>query len=438
MVKNFRGQVKVSDIKEEFDSLVNGLNNIINTYNQAIQTTETVDYTKGSTEIAPVGYTLTVGALKKILNAYNGCLLGGQVYKISDGIFNVTKGLYVTSDRIYKLEQGLLSGSGDILYYDLTNNAYTFGDKFISGGEGSTQIIEKPFVLPTMTSNTSWGTIGGGFQGTGDALFGNTRKGMYAILNGEYATIGPYTQSAGESKTYSVFEWTFQEPLTLTELSVDWKNQGINAIKISSLDGQVLAMATTPATIANRTVKASLSGDTQYNGIKIEIVVPNQSGFVMLGLGNLKINAKSSQIIEIPAGSEQPVDKNNLIKVADLNINRITPLCNTPNFIAEEIPNFKIGSTTTDVYIPYNGVTQTLDTSEKGKFLSFSENYNNNATLFGVEISNNHGYGNSSSSWYMPVNRLFIPKGISNPYSASGRVQLVFDTIITRQTFTQT
>lgn len=438
MVKNFRGQVKVSDIKEEFDSLVNGLNNTINTYNQAIHSTEIVDYTKGSTEIAPVGYTLTVGALKKILNAYNGCLLGGQVYKISDGLFNVTKGIYITSNRVYKLEQSLLSGAGDILYYDLTNNAYTFGDKFIVGGEGGSQIIEKPFVLPTMTSNTSWGTIVGGFQDTGEAIFNNTKKGMYAILNGEYASIGPYTQSSGESKTYSVFEWTFQEPLTLTKISVDWKNQGINAIKILSLDGKVLAVSTTPATIANRTVTASLSGDTQYNGIKIEIIVPNQNGFVELGIGNLKINAKTTQVIEIPAGSEQPVDKNNLIKVADLNTNRITPLCNTPNFIAEEIPNFKIGSTTTDVYIPYGGVTQKLDTSEKGKFLSFSENYNNSATLFGVEISNNHGYGNSSSSWYMPVNRLFIPKGISNPYSASGRVQLVFDTVITRQLFTQT
>ena len=438
MVKNFRGQVKVSDIKEEFDSLVNGLNNIINTYNRAIQTTETVDYTKGSTEIAPVGYTLTVGALKKILNAYSGCLLGGQVYKTAEGSFNVTKGLYITSDKVYKLEQGLLSGNGDVLYYDLTNNAYTFGDKFIAGSEGSTQVIEKIFALPAMTSNTSWGTIGGGFQNTGEALFRNTKKGIYAILNGEYATIGPYTQSTGESKTYSVFEWTFQEPLILTELSVDWKNQGVNAIKISSLDGQVLAMATTPATIENRTIKASLSGDTQYNGIKIEIVVPNQNGYVTLGLGNLKINAKSIQTIEIPAGSEQPVDKNNLIKVADLNTNRITPLCNTPNFIAEEIPNFKIGSTTTDVYIPYSGVTQTLDTSKKGKFLSFSENFNNSATLFGVEVSKNYKRGNSSSSWYMPVNRLFIPKGINNPYSASGRVQLVFDTVITRQLFTQT
>lgn len=436
MVKNFRGQVKVSDIKEEFDSLVNGLNNIITTYNQAIQTTETVDYTKGSTEIAPVGYTLTVGALKKILNAYNGCLLGGQVYKIAEGLFNVTKGLYVTSDRVYKLEQGLLSGTGDILYYDLTNNAYTFGDKFISSGEGSTQVIEKPFALPTMTSNTSWGVIGGGIQNTGNGLFGNTAKGMYAILNGEYAGIAS-TQSSGESKTYSVFEWTFQEPLTLTELSVDWQNQGVNTIKISSLDGQVLATATSPATIANRTITASLSGDTQYNGIKIEITVHNQGGFVMIGIGNLRISAKSVQIIEIPSGGEQPVDKNNLIKVADLNVNRITPLCNTPNFIAEEIPNFKIGSTTTDVYVPYDGVTQMLDTSKEGKFLSFSENFKNSATLFGVEVSKNYGSGKSSSSWYMPVNRLFIPKGIDNPYSATGKVQLVFDTVITRQLFVQ-
>ncbi len=441
MVRNFRGQVKISDVQEEFDNLTNHINNIISVYNNAVSAEGDIDYTKASPSIAPVGYTLTIGALKKILNAYNGALLGSQVYRSAGDLYQVTDGLYITKDKIYRLKHGLLQGSGDILYYDLTNEAYTFGDKFIASGEGSITTVTKPFSLPPMTSNTSYGQITGGLQNTGDALFGTTRKGMYAILNGEMASIGPMVQShTDDGLTYNLFNWTFQEPLELTDIHLEWQNQGVNTIKIYALNGDLLATQTSSASVAWRDINSSIANDKQYNGIKIQVEVPDQSGFVTLGLGNLQISAKSTQTIEIPAGEEQPVDKNNLIKIADLNTNRISPLVNTPNFVAENIPNFKLGSKSVLVNHGDKSVS-TLDNSKKGQFIGVfrepSDGKSLNVDFLGERVIHAYRREYNNAAYFAPLNRLFLPKGIANPYSGQ-QWQVCLDYTVQRQEFKQT
>lgn len=442
MVRNFRGQVRISDVKEEFDNLTDHVNNMITTYNNAIGLESNIDYTKASSSIAPNGYTLTIGGLKKILEAYDGAVLGAQVYSAADKLYQVTDGIYITKNKVYRLKHGLLQGSGDILYYDLTNNAYTFGDKFIAGGEGSVSVVTKPFMLPTMTSNTSYGQITGGIGNTGDAIFGSTRKGLYAILNGESATIGPIVQShTDDGLTYDLFEWTFQEPLQLTSISVKWYNQGANTIYIKSLDGEELTTQTSSVKAEWRTVSVDLSDNSKlYNGIKIQVLVPDQSGYVFLGLGDLKISAQSAQTIEIPAGEEQPVDKNNLIKVADLNTNRISPLANTPNFIAENIPNFKLGSK--GVLVNYgDSSVSTLKNSEKGQFIGVfrepADGKTLNVNFLGEQIIHSYRREYNNAAFFGPLNRLFLPKGISNPYSGQ-QWQVCLDYTIERQEFEQT
>lgn len=441
MVRNFRGQVRISDVKDEFDNLTSHINNMISIYNNAVGAEGSIDYTKASSSIAPVGYTLTIGALKKILNAYNGALLGSQVYRSAGDLYQVTDGLYITKNKVYRLKHGLLQGSGDILYYDLTNEAYTFGDKFIASGEGGITTVTKPFVLPQMTSNTSYGQITGGFANTGDAMFGSTRKGMYAILNGERAYIGPTTQSyTDDGLTYNVFYWTFQEPLELTEISLEWQNQGVNTIKVYALNGDLLATQTSSTDVAWRNINSYIANDKQYNGIKIQIEVPNQSGFVTLGLGNLKISAKSIQTIEIPAGEEQPVDKDNLIKVADLNTNRISPLVNTPNFVAENIPNFKLGSNSALVNYGDKSVN-TLSNSKKGQFIGVFREPQDNRTLnvnfLGEQVIHSYRREYNNAAYFAPLNRLFLPKGIANPYTGQ-EWQICLDYTVQRQQFEQT
>ena len=62
MVKNFKGKVHISDVQEEFDALVSGVNEIIDAYNSA-DFIQNIDYSDVSPDIGAYGYTLSVGAL---------------------------------------------------------------------------------------------------------------------------------------------------------------------------------------------------------------------------------------------------------------------------------------------------------------------------------------------------------------------------------------
>ena len=68
--KNFKGQVKISDVQECFDDLTNRINSLIDKYNTSSYVTD-INYNNVSPELAPVNYTLSVGGLKKILDAYD-------------------------------------------------------------------------------------------------------------------------------------------------------------------------------------------------------------------------------------------------------------------------------------------------------------------------------------------------------------------------------
>ena len=58
MVKQFKGEVKISDVQAEFDTLVNRINKMVDAYNGTNQVITNIDYTKGGSNLAPSGYTL--------------------------------------------------------------------------------------------------------------------------------------------------------------------------------------------------------------------------------------------------------------------------------------------------------------------------------------------------------------------------------------------
>ena len=91
--KDFKGQVKISDIQKAFDNLVNRINSSIDIYNKSSFVAD-INYNDVSEELAPLNYTLSVGGLKKILETYDGCVVGCKVFKIGNNL-NITSGLLI-------------------------------------------------------------------------------------------------------------------------------------------------------------------------------------------------------------------------------------------------------------------------------------------------------------------------------------------------------
>ena len=108
-INDFRGQVKVADVQASFDEIVNRINSAIATYKGA-QELENIDYTKGSPKLGAAGYTLTVGGLKSILRAYEGCTIGAKAYKVSDGESVLSDGLHIRNGRPYRIKSQLVKG----------------------------------------------------------------------------------------------------------------------------------------------------------------------------------------------------------------------------------------------------------------------------------------------------------------------------------------
>lgn len=132
-INDFRGQVKVADVQAAFDEIVNRINSAIATYKSA-QELEDIDYTKGSPKLGAAGYTLTVGGLKSILHAYEGCTIGAKAYKISDEESILSDGLHIKYGRPYRINAQIVKGGNEPsvrpepseAYYAYQSAAYIF------------------------------------------------------------------------------------------------------------------------------------------------------------------------------------------------------------------------------------------------------------------------------------------------------------------------
>ena len=129
MAKRFAGQVKASDIREEFERFSTYINEMIDKYNSLIDTQDH-DYTKGNSSLGAYGYSLSVGGLKLLLNKANDYVVGCKVFKISESKGITTPGIYINNDGGHYIPSQEIDIGDDnvVLWYNpVTKLMYTNG-----------------------------------------------------------------------------------------------------------------------------------------------------------------------------------------------------------------------------------------------------------------------------------------------------------------------
>lgn len=132
-VKKFSGVVHIQDIQDHFDYIIGIINSMVDTVN-AMDSLKDADFTKGSTNLNNnENFTLTLGGLKRVLEIYDKCVIGGpKAVKIEDGDDKYAKvfpSLYVDKlEGIKQLPDSLLPWQSDAteLYYNPQNNSLSF------------------------------------------------------------------------------------------------------------------------------------------------------------------------------------------------------------------------------------------------------------------------------------------------------------------------
>lgn len=148
MVKQFKGEVKISDVQAEFDALVGRINKMVDAYNGTNQVITNIDYTKGGSNLAPSGYTLTVGGIKQALKSLDGHVVGGKCFYNTATTVKMSDGLLFTKGGVFRLPDSILDrpSNGNSIWYDTNAQKYVWGQKRISGKQslledGATSLV---------------------------------------------------------------------------------------------------------------------------------------------------------------------------------------------------------------------------------------------------------------------------------------------------------
>ena len=133
MVKNFKGEVKISDIQNEFDSISDRLNTMIDAYNGVLDKSALKDYTLAGKGLSASGYTLTIGGIKQALSALDGRVLGSKVFYNSRNKAYITDGLLFTNYGCFKLPTQALDKPtwGQTIWYDTVEKVYAWSTKLV-------------------------------------------------------------------------------------------------------------------------------------------------------------------------------------------------------------------------------------------------------------------------------------------------------------------
>lgn len=161
MVKQFKGEVKISDVQTEFDTLVNRINKMVDAYNGTNQVITNIDYTKGGSNLAPSGYTLTVGGIKQALKSLDGHVVGGKCFYNTANTVKMSDGLLFTKGGVFRLPDSILTrpSNGNSIWFDTNKGEYVWGQKRVSGKqtlteEGATEIVKFGDGYRNYTSDT--------------------------------------------------------------------------------------------------------------------------------------------------------------------------------------------------------------------------------------------------------------------------------------------
>lgn len=389
-MKDFKGLVKISDVQNAFDELVGDINNMIDAYNASAKVLD-IDYTKGSAELGASGYTLSVGGLKRVIQTYQGCSVGCKAFKIDGNHCKVTAGFVFADNTVYRANEQDMTGSGNILYFDVDNKRYSFG----TGATSSIQDI----VIPKITNNVSWGNIGASY---------NSDRAWQATITEKSGTAIPYggwiSGSVNTNPMDITWQWNF--PVTISSARVklnlylafysgNWS--------LSSIGGNISNQTQTDAGDGSQWVEFDI---TNSNGIKLSL---NQKygAFLLLGATQL-INPKS---IIITGGD---TDTGRLVKVCDLNWNRESKQLATINKTISESSSRAITINAKNIPFVHNGGY----TGSNAFCWATDGHYDGETKIFGQQISFTSNPGGSSLTYHTTPTYLYIPKNVANPFTA--------------------
>lgn len=228
----FKGQVKIEDVSKQLDLLADGINSMIDTYNDAGCVTD-IDLNDVSSELSPMDYTLSVGGLKKVLDAYDNTVIGCNVFTDSkkENLY-ISSGLLITRNKGYGLPSAVIKNEGQTeIWYSPSKNQYV----------GSSAVVkeESTFTFPKFTSSETWGkldvTLSTSFKGessigTGIASQMNTPNNIWDCLNGGQTSImmgfsGIANRGQSVSNIVEKYKWTnFPKTVYATKLTFDSNN----------------------------------------------------------------------------------------------------------------------------------------------------------------------------------------------------------------------
>lgn len=127
MVRQFKNRVRIADVQAEFDNLCSRIDNLNQRIQDVTDIGEEYDYSVGSNQLAPAGYTLTVGGLKKVLTAFDGMVIGAKAFRVNNTTVKLTSGILITSQGCYKIPSSLITIPTGFysIYFDTSNNSVT-------------------------------------------------------------------------------------------------------------------------------------------------------------------------------------------------------------------------------------------------------------------------------------------------------------------------
>lgn len=444
--KNFKGQVKISDVQECFDDLTNRINSLIDKYNASSYVTD-INYNNVSPELAPVNYTLSVGGLKKILDAYDGCVLGTKVFRVSNNLC-ITDGLLIRRNGCIHLPSAIIPKQGKYLFYSPSLRQYKYPGNYV--------YQTTDWIQPSITSNESWGSISANaiwVDNAGTTIgwsiipsdapqtqpFNVTSSYGYGALGGATGVVNRFQINIG---------WEFPQNLLLTNASfrvgyvtVAGSSGYTCTTSIrNSASGQWEQIHTIHLGAKDITdINIPLENQASVNAIKINIVFDlDRSATFSASVSNLLLQGK---IIKktLVGGTESGA--NDWIQICKLNYNRDVSMSNTFEFTAGKIQNYSITSQSKNVYL---NTTETVNTTNGPQFVAGTSGSARGswkataATLFGIEVTRATQPSEGDSGSYFIFNKLLLPKGIGNPYSYGGNTidavdaTKTFDVIINR------
>lgn len=411
-VHEFKGKVTIQDIQNEFNSLVSAINLLVIDINELDQYKDR-DYSEGSENIPSSNYTLTLGALKKILDAYNGCFIGGTCVEspVAPGEIITFPMLRVSNtEGIEQIANTSIQDNdkaGIDIYYDTVNKNLKLDNNLTSGFYPAGYNIDSNDIVWYVNNMSKTIAISGNNATVTFNCIDANYSSSISINGDERIKVSP-----GDVVSHNAFSSTnFELEYTIYE---DASTKEITCTVYTDLDGNQTFYYTVNSQPETR------NDFTQTDSRKF---TPNQNLYIR-GFNQpsntdttLEIHCNSQAYKFIEVGQET-IDEN-CVKVTPIDWNRDEWILNTTEddlFVNPDTsPVIKVTP------VPYAGHSSIPCQTNQGNIVvpSLPFGANIGIDLCGVNIQY---YGNIGSKNYSYINTyspIWIPKGMHdkiNPY----------------------